>query len=63
MKRDAGFSDGEIKEYSVNVIGENMFAQENDDGHNVQILRIIVDHRKDINAVDKSNMLLRVKSG
>ena len=63
MTYDVEFSDGEIKEHSANVIAENMRSQVDEDGCNIQKLDSIVDDRKDINAVDKSDMRLRTKSG
>ena len=63
MTYDVDFSDGEIKEYSANVIAENMYSQVDENGCNTQILDSIVDYRKDSNAVDKSDMRLRTKSG
>ena len=60
---DVEFSDGEIKECLARVIAENMRSQVDEDGCNIQKLDSIVDDRKDINAVDKSDMRLRTKSG
>ena len=60
---DVKFSDGEVKECSANVIVENMHSQVDEDGCNAQILDYIVDYRKDSNAVDKSDVRLRTKSG
>ena len=55
--------DGEIKEHSANVIAENMYSQVDENGCNAQMFDSIVDYRKDSNAVDKSDMHLRTKSG
>ena len=55
------FPDGEIKEYSANVIAENVHSQEDEDSNSIQILDAI-DHRKEINAVDKAGTRLHVKS-
>ena len=60
---DVEFPDGEIKEYSANVIAENMYAQVDDEGHSVQILDSIVDYRKDSSAVEKADMYVHTKSG
>ena len=60
---DVEFPDGEIKEYSANVIAENMYAQVDDEGHSVQILDAIVDYRKDSSAVEKTDMYVHTKSG
>ena len=63
LTRDVEFSYGEIKEYSANVIYENIFSQVDDDDHNLKILDIIVNHSKHINAVDNADMRLCTKSG
>ena len=60
---DVEFSDGDIKEYSANVIAENMYSQVDENGCNTQMFDSIVDYRKDSNAVDKSDTRLRTKSG
>ena len=60
---DVEFSDGEIKECSANVIVENMHSQVDEIGCDAQMLDSILDCRKDRNAVDKSDMRLRTKSG
>ena len=62
MTYDVCFSDGEIKECSDNVIAEKMQSQVDEDSRNIQILNSIVDHRKNINVVDKTDALLRTKS-
>ena len=40
-----------------------MHAQVDDDGHNLKILDVIVDHRENINVVDKAYMCILTKSG
>ena len=40
-----------------------MHALADDDGYSMQIVDAIVDYRKDINTVDKSDICLLTKSG
>ena len=60
---DIEFSDGDIKEWSANVIAENMHSQVDEDGRNIQILDSIVDYRKDTNALHKTDARTRTKRG
>ena len=60
---DIEFPDGEIREYSANVIAENIYAQVDDEGHSVQILDAIVNCRKDSSAFEKADMRVHTKSG
>ena len=45
------FPDGEVTEYTANVIAESMIAQCDADGYDVRLLDAIIDHKKDGNAV------------
>ena len=45
------FPDGEVSEYTANIIAENMIAQCDADGYDVRLLEAIIDHKKDGNAV------------
>jgi hypothetical protein len=45
------FSDGEVTEYTANIIAENMIAQCDPKGYDVRLLEAIIDHKKDGNAV------------
>ena len=60
---DVQFPDGEIKEYVVNVIAENMYSQVDTDGYRYQILDCITDHRKNKNALEKDELYITTKSG
>ena len=51
---DVLFPDGGIRQYSANIIAENIFSQVDEEGHKLQLLRHIVSHRKDKNALDKA---------
>ena len=44
---NAEFPNGEVSEYSVNVIAENMFAQCDMEGNQFAMLSSLVDHKKD----------------
>ena len=63
MVYDVEFPDGEIREYSANVIAENMYAQVDADGHTHTMLDSIIDYQKDGNAVDMADMYVKTKSG
>jgi hypothetical protein len=41
------FPDGQVKEYTANVIAENMLTQVDSDGYLTTILKDIIDYRKD----------------
>ena len=49
---DVDFPDGEVREYSANIIAENMYAQVDSDGFSHTLLDHISDYKKDGNAVD-----------
>ena len=57
MTYDVTFDDGEVKEYSANVIAENLLNQIDDEGFTLTSFKEIVTHRVDLlRAVDRSNM-------
>ena len=60
---DVEFPDGEIREYSANVIAENMFSQVDANGHQHTLLDSIIDFERTPSAVDKSDMYITTKSG
>jgi hypothetical protein len=60
---DVEFPDGEVHEYSANVIAENIYAQSDIDGHTYNILDGIVDYERDPSAVAKSDKYITAKSG
>ena len=49
------FDDGTIKEYSANVIAENLIAVSSDENHSNHFLSEIVDHHKNGKAISKDN--------
>jgi hypothetical protein len=63
MVYDIEFPDGEIKEYSANIIAQNMYAQVDANGHHHTLLDSIVDYQKLDNAVDKADQYLTTKTG
>ena len=44
---DMEFSDGQVKEYSANIIAENMLTQVDSDGYSLSLMDSIIDHHKD----------------
>ena len=54
---DVEFNDGTVKEYSANVIAENMLTQVDSDGFSTTMMNGIIDQRKDeATAISKSDM-------
>lgn len=49
---DVEFPNGEVSEYSANVIAENMYAQCDMEGNQFAMLSSLVDHKKDKHAVE-----------
>ena len=60
---DVEFPDGEIKQYSANIIAENMYSQVDTQGHSTSLLDSIIDYRRDGNAVHKDDQYVYTKSG
>ena len=63
MIYDVEFPNGEIREYSTNLIFENMYSQVDANGHSHTLLDSIIDYTKDGNAVEKDDMYIYTKSG
>ena len=58
------FSDGQVKEYSANLIAENMLTQVNVNGYSLTLMEGIVDYSKDKSmAVSKEDKHITIKSG
>ena len=57
------FPDGSVKQYAANIIAENIFTQINEYGYRYQLLRNIVNHKKDETAVEKGNEFIVSKKG
>ena len=60
---DVLFPDGTIKQYAANTIAENMWAQVDSEGNQYFTLDCITDHRRNENAVDKSDQYMTTKRG
>ena len=63
MVYNVEFPDGDIREYSANVIAENMYAQVDANGYSHTILESIMDYSKDGTAVERDDMYITTKSG
>ena len=59
---DVEFPDGEVKEYSANVIAMNMYSQVDAEGHRTQLVEGIVDFRKDSSAISMADKYVMTKS-
>lgn len=58
------FPDGQVKEYSANVIAENMLTQVDSEGFSTTLMEAIVDHRRDpAVATSKDDKYVITKSG
>ena len=58
------FPDGQVKEYSANIIAENILTQVDSDGYSMTMLDAIVDYRKDDSkAVPMEDKYLITNSG
>ena len=57
------FSDGEVREYSANIIAENMYAQVDAQGFHFNFLEAKLDFKKDSKALNKADMYIATKSG
>ena len=60
---DIEFPDGAVKQYSANVIAENVLSQVNSSGHHSQFLNRITNHGRLGNAVSKENQYVTTKRG
>ena len=61
---DVEFPDGTIREYSANLIAENMLTQVDSDGYSLSLMEGIVDYRKDeAGAVSKDDGYVVTKCG
>ena len=45
---DVKFPDGQVKEYSTNIIAENMLTQVDSDGYSLSLIDSIIDHQRDL---------------
>ena len=64
MVYDVEFPDGAVKEYSANIIAENMLTQVDSDGFTMTMMEGIIDHKKDTDvAVSKTDMYVVTRRG
>ena len=64
MIYDLEFPDGAVKEYSANIIAENMLTQVDSDGFTMTMMEGIIDHKKDTDvAVSKNDMYVVTRRG
>ena len=57
------FPDGSIKQYGANIIAENIFSQVDEHGYRYQLLRNIVNHKRDETAITKDEGYVTSKNG
>ena len=61
---DVEFPDGQVKEYSSNLIADNIISQVDNDGFSKSLLEAIVDYRKDeLIATPTQDKYVFLKSG
>ena len=64
MVYEVEFPDGQVLEYSANLIAENMLLQVDDEGFSITMMEGIVDHKKDESvAVSKQDADLTTRTG
>ena len=63
MLYDVEFPDGQIKQYSANIIAENMYSQVDEHGYSTTLFDSILDYKKDGHAIPKDKMFVLTKSG
>ena len=63
MIYDVEFPDGEVREYSANIIAENMYSQVDSDDFAHTLLDHISDYKKDGNTIKKSDAYVVTKRG
>ena len=61
---DVEFPDGQVKEYSANIIAENMLTQVDSDGYSLSLMDSIIDHQSDPSqAIPMEDKYIMTKSG
>ena len=55
------FPDGDVAEFTANVIAENMFLQCDDAGNQYRLISGIMDHKSNHKAVSKSNQYVVIR--
>ena len=57
------FPDGQVKEYSANVLAENMLTRADRDGFSAILLESIIDYKKDESAIDMADKYIITPKG
>ena len=57
------FNDGSVRQYTANVIAQNLFGRVDNDGYSLSSLEAIVNYRKDKSALTKDKINFKTKSG
>ena len=60
---DVEFLDGGVKEYSANVIAENLLSQVDDEGFSLIVFDGILEYIKDDSAIEKKDLYFKTRSG
>ena len=60
---DVEFPDGGVKEYSANVIAENILSQVDDEGVLLTVFDSILEYTKDDSAIEKKDLYFKIRSG
>ena len=55
------FPDGDVDEFTENVIAENMFSQCDDAGNQYRLMSGIVDHKSNDKAISKSDRYVVIR--
>ena len=63
MLYDVEFPDGQVKEYTANVIAENLLSQVDDEGFTITRLDAILDHKKSPDALEQQDAYTIDKRG
>lgn len=63
MIYDVGFLDGQVKEYAAYILVEIVLIQVNSEGFRHALYDAIVDYKKDISAVDKTDRFIMTRRG
>jgi hypothetical protein len=57
------FPDGSTDAFGANIIAESMYLQIDDEGHSFQLLKEIINHESDGNAVSKDDVYVKEPGG
>ena len=63
MIYDVDFNDGEVREYSANIIAVNMYSQVDANGNLHNLLDSIIDYERDSTALHQDDMFIFTNSG